>query len=77
MEKYIADAIIWDGHMRSWLRIRDLNLIEFQGEKRYTPAARGGRALYLLKEVYPYEDWMEEYIGTDKNLKSDERLKKS
>ena len=75
MKKYISDALIWDGGMRAWLRIRDLNLIERSGEKFYTPASRGGRSLYLIKEAYPYEDWMEEYIGTDKDIHKDERLK--
>ena len=73
--KYISDALIWDAHLRSWLRIRDLNLIKWYGEEYYTPAARGGRAVYTIKEAYPYEDWMEEYIGTDKDIRKDERLK--
>ena len=73
--KYIADALIWDRHLNSWLRIRDLNLINWRGEECYTPAARGGRAVYLIKQAYPYEDWMEEYIGTDRPVMEDERFK--
>lgn len=73
--KYISDAIIWDGQLRSWLRIRDLNLIKDHDKEYYTPAARSGRVLYLITTAYPYEDWMEEYIGTDKDIRKDERLK--
>ena len=74
--KYLSDALIFDGHLRSWLRIRDLNLITDHGEEYYTPAARGGRAIYLINIAYPYEDWMEEYIGTEKDIRQDKRLKK-
>lgn len=73
--KYIKDAIIWDGQIKCWLRIGDLNLITHYGEERYTPASRAGRAIYLIDTAFPYEDWMVEYIGTDKNLEADERFK--
>ena len=73
--KYISDALIWDFQLNSWLRIKDLNLIKWHGKEYYTPASRGGRAVYLIAILYPYEDWMEEYIGTDKDIRKDERLK--
>ena len=74
--KYIADAIFWMGEYDGsghWIRIRDLNYLE--DRERYTPAARGGTALLLIPQAFPYEDWMEEYIGTDKNLMEDKRFK--
>ena len=73
--KYIPDAICYQrfyGHGGYWLRIRDLNYLE--DKDCYTPAARGGAPLVLIHDVYPYEEWMEEYIGTSKNLPGDERL---
>ena len=73
--KYIKDAIIWDGQLESWLRISDLNLITHHEKEYYTPASRAGRVVYLINTAFPYEDWMEEYIGTDKNLEADERFK--
>ena len=73
--KYIKDAIMWDGQLECWLRISDLNLISHYGKEYYTPASRAGRAIYLINTAFPYEDWMEEYIGTDKNLEADERFK--
>ena len=48
---------------------------KWHGKEYYTPASRGGRAVYLIAILYPYEDWMEEYIGTDKDIRKDERLK--
>ena len=73
--KYIKDAIMWDGIFECWLRISDLNLVNHQGNERYTPACRSGRTTLLIQTAFPYEDWMEEYIGTDKNLMEDERFK--
>ena len=73
--KYISYALIWDFHLNCWLRIKDLNLIKWHGKEYYTPASRGGRAVYLIAMRDPYEDWMEEYIGTDKDIRKDERLK--
>ena len=63
--KYIADAIYWNWLTKCWLRVRDLNLITFRGETYYTPAVPTGNGILLIREAYPYEPWMEEFIGTD------------
>lgn len=74
--KYIKDAIRWsrpsaiiDGW---WLRCSDMNYIE-DGDF-YVPAISPIRGIIKCHNVYPYEDWMEEYIGTSKNLLEDERF---
>ena len=64
-QKYIADAIYWNRLTKCWLRVRDLNLITFSGETSYTPAVPAGNGIVLIREAYPYEPWMEEFIGTD------------
>lgn len=77
--KYIKDAIIWSRPCASvdgwWLRISDMNYIE-DGDY-YTPACPSGRVIVKFHNVYPYEEWMEEYIGTNKSLLEDERFDKS
>lgn len=75
MKKYIKDAVYWNGIVKAWLRISDLNLV-VNGieEPYYTPANQASRAIFVIHDAFPYEEWMDEYIGTDKNLKADERL---
>lgn len=70
--KYIKDAIMWNGYDSAWVRISDLNYIQ-EGDY-YTPAIHP-RGTYTIKEAYPYKEWMEEYIGTNKNLLEDERFR--
>ena len=79
MQKYIKDAVYWNGIVRAWLRISDLNLVVKEKETYYTPAHQASRAIFQIHKdcTFPYEEWMDEYIGTDKSLKADERLKKS
>ena len=74
--KYIKDAIIWDRRAAkngAWVRASDINYIE--SEDVFTPALNYGLCRYIIRQAYPYEDWMEEYIGTNKDLPHDERFK--
>ena len=74
--KYIKDAIIWNRRAAkngAWVRVSDINYIE--SEDVFTPALPYGLGRYIIRQAYPYEDWMEEYIGTNKNLTDDERFK--
>ena len=76
--KYIKSAIYWNryaGKNGAWLRISDLNLITESDDEYYMFAA-SARPKFIIREAYPYDDWMEEYIGTDKNLKEDSRFNK-
>lgn len=88
--RYIKDAIYWNGYAAengAWLRISDVNYIEPRyvqkscGTVKYTVKDGGyytpscpGPGLLMIREVYPYEDWMYDYIGTNKNLREDERF---
>lgn len=71
MEKYIKNAIYWNGKVHAWLRISDLNLVTRKDEIFYTPAHMASSAVLVINKdcAFPYEEWMNEYIGTDKNLK--------
>ena len=69
--KYIKDAIMWNGYDNAWVRTSDLNYIQEGGY--YTHAIRPS----IVREAYPYQEWMEEYIGTNKNLLEDERFRKN
>ena len=74
--KYIKDAIIWNRRAAkngAWVRVSDINYIE--SEDVFTPALNYGLARVIIRQAYPYEDWMEEYIGTNKKLTDDERFK--
>lgn len=74
--KYIKDAIIWNRHAAengAWVRISDINYIE--NEDVFTPALHCGLGRCIIRQAYPYEDWMEEYIGTNNRLIDDERFK--
>lgn len=84
--RYIKDAIYWNRYAAengAWLRISEVNYIEPRLVKRpwgtfedggyYTPS-RPGHGLLMIREVYPYEDWMYDYIGTNKNLREDEKF---
>ena len=74
--KYIKDAIIWNRHAAengAWVRVSDINYIE--SEDVFTPAIHYGLGRFIIRQAYPYEDWMEEYIGTNKKLTDDERFK--
>ena len=76
--KYIKSAIFWNrcaGENGAWLRISDLNLITESNDEYYMFAA-SGRPKFIIREAYPYENWMEEHIGTNKNLKEDSRFKR-
>ncbi len=81
--KYIQNAIVWRRNPYSrgneekgwWLRCSEMNLVDMNGEHVYISALCGSTIVYY-HNVYPYEDWMEEYVGTDKDLPNDERLKK-
>ena len=76
MKKYIKNAVYWNGIVKAWLRISDLNLVEKENNTYYTPAHQASRAIFVIHDAFPYKKWMDEYIGTDKNLKADERLNK-
>ena len=72
-QKYIKDAIIWNGRAATngaWVRISDINYIEGDEKKGgyYTPACPSGHGKFVINNAYPYEDWMEEFIGTNKDL---------
>ena len=72
--KYIKEAIVWNcyvGKNGAWVRISDLNYVE--EEDKYYPAFTGTTKM-IISEAYPYKDWMEEYIGTDKPLTKDKRF---
>lgn len=74
--KYIKDAITWNRHAAkngAWVRMSDVNYIE--SEDVFTPASHFGLGRHIIRQAYPYEDWMEEYIGTNKDLTRDERFK--
>lgn len=74
--KYIKDAIIWNRYATengAWVRVSDINYIE--SEDVFTPALNYGSCRHIIRQAYPYEDWMEEYIGTNKKLTDDERFK--
>lgn len=76
MQKYIKDAIYWNSQVGAWLRISDLNYIWNKTESYWTPACPAGRALVSIRDAFPYEDWMEEYIGTNKNLPDEYVIRK-
>ena len=72
--KYIKEAIVWNcyvGKNGAWVRISDLNYVE--EEDKYYPTFTGTTKM-IISEAYPYKDWMEEYIGTDKPLTKDKRF---
>ena len=74
--KYIKSAIIWNryaGENGAWLRISDMNLITEKDDEYYVFAA-SGRPLFCARTVFPYEDWMEKYIGTSEDLRKDEKF---
>ena len=73
----MKSAIFWNryaGENGAWLRISDLNLISENGKEYYMFAA-SARPRFIMSEAYPYEDWMEEYIGTSEDLRKDIRFK--
>jgi hypothetical protein len=75
--KYIKDAIMWNmwaGKHGAWMRISDMNLIVEDNDEYYMYAA-SGNPKFTAKTVFPYEDWMEEYIGTDKNIRHNGKFK--
>lgn len=74
--KYIKDALAWNKYFPitkkegnktikgGWIRVHDLCLIqegEYKGKYCMTTFAK---IVVLFSEVYVYEDWMEEFIGT-------------
>jgi len=69
-EKYIKDAICWFGLLNSWIRVSDVNLIRDKDGDYYS-----NPSVVHIHTVYPYEDWMYEYIGTHKDFREDERFK--
>lgn len=69
-EKYIKDAICWFGLLNSWIRVSDINLIRDKDGDYYS-----NPSVVHIHTVYPYEDWMYEYIGTNKDFREDERFK--
>ena len=74
--KYIKDAIIWNGRVGAWLRASDLTYVHKKSdisEERYWTTALSW-PVWRIHQAYPYEDWMEEYLGTDKKLTEDERF---
>ena len=75
MQKYIKDAVYWNGIVGAWFRICDLNLVTEKKRTYYTPAHQASTAIFMIHDAFPYEEWMDEYIGTNKNLKIDKRLK--
>lgn len=69
-EKYIKDAICWFQKLNSWIRVSDINLIKDKDGDYYS-----NPTMVHMHTVYPYEDWMEEYIGTDRDIREDGRMK--
>ena len=61
------------GKNGAWVRMSDVNYIE--SEDVFTPSLQYGLGRFVIRQAYPYEEWMEEYIGTNKNLPDDERFK--
>lgn len=75
--KYIENAIIWNRHIGengAWVRMRDLNLIEDKYGVHYEPAY-SGTPRFIIQNAYPYEEWMEKYVGTSDNLKKDKNFR--
>lgn len=75
--KYIENAIFWNSHVGengAWVRMRDLNLIEDKHEVHYEPAY-SGIPRFIIRNAYPYEEWMEKYVGTNDNLKNDKNFR--
>ena len=71
--KFIKDAIVWNrwvGENGAWLRASNLNLVRTDNDEYYI-SWQNPRV--LMRTVYPYEDWMEEYIGTAEDFRKDER----
>lgn len=68
LPKYIPDALAWYAPI-GWLRCKDLNFIE--AENCYMPPSY---PVVKYKDVIPYENWMEEYIGTKKDIYVDDRF---
>lgn len=64
-KKYIKDAIVWCNGR--WLRGQDFVLCD-DGIYR-TPYAINT----IYRDVFPYEDWMEEYLGSDKDFRLEDR----
>jgi hypothetical protein len=54
--------------------MRDLNLIEDKHEAHYEPAY-SGTPRFIIRNAYPYEEWMEKYVGTNDNLMKDENFR--
>ena len=72
---YIKNAIAWNGRIGengAWVRISDMNYI-VDGKKGYWTLPFSW-PVWAFHHVYPYEDWMEEYVGTCKILFDDERF---
>lgn len=69
-EKYIKDAICWFQKLNSWIRVSDINLIKDKDGDYYS-----NPTMVHMHTVYPYEDWMEEYIGTYRDIREDGRMK--
>jgi hypothetical protein len=75
--KYIENAIIWNryaGENGAWLRIRDLNLIQDKFYGLHYEPAYSGTPRFIIREAYPYQEWMEKYIGTNEDLRLDEQF---
>ena len=75
--KYIENAVFWNRHAGengTWLRIRDLNLIQDKSYGSHYEAAYSGTPKLIIREAYPYKEWMEKYIGTNEDLRLDEQF---
>ena len=75
--KYIENAIIWSryaGEKGAWVRIRDLNLIEDKSYGPHYETAYPSTPRFIIREAYPYQEWMEKYIGTHEDLRLDEQF---
>ena len=75
--KYIKDAIIWNRHIGqhgAWVRIRDINLIDDNRDGPHYEPAYSGIPRFIIREAYPYQDWMEKYIGTSEDLRADKQF---
>ena len=74
--KYIENAVFWNrwmGDKGSWVRARDLNFIDDNYGPHYEPAF-SGCPRFIVRRAYPYEEWMEKYIGTSEDLLKDENF---
>lgn len=77
-KKFIKDALVWNayaGRSGAWLRVGNLNLVTEENpdtkevDEYYVSPFICGTCKMIYRSVYEYEPWMEEYIGTSKDIR--------